>query len=168
MKKNSIILNSILFGSLLLNLVNLKFFEQTLIRIEYLLFFYLIGFLTYFLSKKKLSKISNWNNFNKAIFCIIVVGANLTALCLGLNLLFASQKTKIESFSILRKTNIPGGKYNRSKRTPAIIFETKFNDTKRLTFTIDYKKQIEKSSMIELELSEGLFGFEIIRSTKLR
>jgi len=122
LKKNSIILNSILFGSLLLNLVNLKSFEQTLIRIEYLLFFYLIGFLTYFLSKKKLSKISNWNNSNKAIFCIIVVGANLTALCLGLNLLFASQKTKVESFPIVRKINIPGGKYNRSKRTPAIYF----------------------------------------------
>lgn len=168
MKKNSIILNSILFGSLLLNLANLKFFEQTLIRIEYLVVFYLIGFLIYFLSKKKLSTISNWNNFNNIFFCVVVVGTNLTVLCLGLNLLFASQKTKVESFPIVRKTSIPGGKYNRSKRTLVIIFETKFNDTKRLTFTIDYKKQIEKSNMIELQLSEGLFGFEIIRSTKLK
>lgn len=168
MKKNSIILNSILFGSLLLNLANLKFFEQTLIRIEYLVVFYLIGFLIYFLSKKKLSKISNWNNFNNIFFCVVVVGTNLTALCLGLNLLFASQKTKIELLPIVRKTDIPGSKYNRSKRTPAIIFETKFNETKRVKFTIDHKTQIEKSNMIELQLSEGLFGFEIIRSTKLK
>lgn len=168
MKKNSVILNSILFGSLLLNLANLKFFEQTLIRIEYLVVFYLIGLLAYFLSKKKLSTISNWNNFNILFFCVVVVGTNLTALCLGLNLLFASQKTKIELLPIVRKTDIPGSKYNRSKRTPAIIFETKFNETKRVKFTIDYKMQIEKAKMIEVELSEGLFGFEIIRSTKLK
>lgn len=168
MKKNSIILNSILFGSLLLNLANLKFFEQTLIRIEYLIVFYLIGFLIYFLSKKKLSTISNWNNFNNIFFCIVVVGTNLTTLCLGLNLLFASQKTKVESLPIVRKTDIPGTKYNRSKRTPVIIFETKFNETKRVEFTVNHKAQIEKAKMIEVELSEGLLGFEIIRSTKLK
>ncbi|WP_175621630.1 hypothetical protein [Chryseobacterium schmidteae] len=168
MKKDSVILNSILFGSLLLNLANLKFFEQTLIRIEYLVVFYLIGLLAYFLSKKKLSTISNWNNFNILFFCVVVVGTNLTALCLGLNLLFASQKTMIELLPIVRKTDIPGSKYNRSKRTPAIIFETKFNETKRVKFTIDHKMQIEKAKMIEVELSEGLFGFEIIRSTKLK
>lgn len=87
---------------------------------------------------------------------------------MGLNLLFASQKTMVESLPIVRKTDIPGTKYNRSKRTPAIIFETKFNETKRVEFTVNHKAQIEKAKMIEVELSEGLFGFEIIRSAKLK
>ncbi|MBO6186504.1 MAG: hypothetical protein J6O88_17745 [Chryseobacterium sp.] len=108
------------------------------------------------------------NTFNTIFFCVVVVGTNLTTLCLGLNLLFASQKTKVELFPIVRKTDIPGSKYNRSKRTPAIIFETKFNETKRVKFTIDHKAKIEKAKMIEVELSEGLFGFEIIKSTKLK
>lgn len=168
MKKKSIIFNAILFGSLLLNLVNLKLYEQTIIRVEYLGLFYTLGILIYFPIRRKLKKISCWNDFNNVIFCTIVIGANFTVLFLGLNQYFADKKTSVETYSIIRKTEILGSKYNRRKKSPAINFKTDSNGTKRIQFSIDDRLKIVKANKVELELSDGLFGFKIIRSSKLK
>lgn len=68
----------------------------------------------------------------------------------------------------MRKTEILGPKYNRGKKTPAVIIKTENNNTKRIEFNRNMKAKIDKADFLELELSNGLFNFDIIRRTKLK
>ncbi|KFF18124.1 hypothetical protein IW22_19295 [Chryseobacterium sp. JM1] len=152
----------------MLNLVNLKLFEETIIPIIIIVIFYALGILTFIIFKNKLGALSPWNHINNFILCVFVVGSCVTVSFLGINYCFAEKATKNKTYTIIRKTEIPGPKYNRSKKTPAVIIETEKNSTKRIEFKRSMRAKIDEAHFLELELSKGFFNFNIIRGTKLK
>lgn len=128
----------------------------------------MVGVLIFILFKSKLKEISPWNHINNFIFCLFVVGSYSTVLFLGSNYYFAEEATENKTYQIMRKTEILGPKYNRGKKTPAVIIKTEKNNTKRIEFNRNMKAKIDKADFLELELSNGLFNFDIIRRTKLK
>lgn len=165
--RKSIIFNSLFFISFLLNFLNLKLYEETIIRIEIIAALYGIGILTFLMINRILKKISPWNNFNNLIFYLLVLGSFLTTSILGINYYFSEKKTENKTYKILRKTEIIGSKYNRSKKIPAVIIETEKDYTKRIEFSRNLKYKVDKSSSIKLTLSKGLFNFYIIRNKQI-
>ncbi|MGQ7947565.1 hypothetical protein [Flavobacterium sp. WC2509] len=168
LKRNSIILNILFFSSLLLNFINLKLYEKTIIPIEIVLAIYSIGILFFVMFKNKLKEISSWNDFNNFVFSFLVVGSYLTILFLGANYSFAKKQAEWKTYKIVRKTEINGGKYNRNNKIPAVIISTENNDTKRIEFKRNLKNKVDFSNSLELELSKGLFNFYIIRNAELK
>lgn len=168
LKRNILIFNVLFCSSLLLNFINLKLYEKTIIPIEIILALHAIGILLYVVFKKKLKEISPWNNFNNFVFSFLIVGSYLTILLLGVNYSFAKKQTEAKSYEIVRKTEINGGKYNRNNKTPAVIINTENNNTKRIEFKRNLKNKIEFSNSLELTLSKGLFNFDIIRNAELK
>ncbi|WP_223606211.1 hypothetical protein [Chryseobacterium sp. OSA05B] len=166
--RKSILFNAILFIALLLNLVNLKLFEKTIIPIKIIATFYALGILSFILFKNKLKELSPWNPINNFILCLFVVGSCTTVSFLGINYYFAEKATENRTCKIIRKTEIQGPKYNRGKKTPAVIIETKKNSTKRIEFKRSMRAKIDEAHFLELELSNGFFNFDIIRNTKLK
>ena len=148
--------------------MNLKLYEKTIIRLEIILSFYIIGAILFIIFYNKLKKISIWNNFNNLIFCISVVGNLLSSSLLGLNYYFAENNSKIIEFKIQEKKEAVGPKYNRSKKSPIIIIQVENSYTKEIKFS---RKQYEKwktAKFVELELSKGLFNFPVIRNKSLK
>ncbi|WP_348810867.1 hypothetical protein [Flavobacterium maritimum] len=168
LKRNSIIFNVLFFLSLILNFINLKLYEKTIIRIEIILVFYAIGILFFMMFKNNLKKISPWNDFNNFVFSFLVVGSYLTIIFLGANYSFSKKQTELKTYEIVRKTEINGGKYNRNNKTPAVIINTENNDTKRIEFKRNLKNKVDFSNSLELTLSKGLFNFYIIRNAELK
>lgn len=166
--RRSIIFNAILFSALLLNLVNLKLFEETIISVKIIAIFYVLGVLIFVLFKSKLEELSPWNHINNFIFCLFVVGSYSILSFLSINYYFAEKRTENKTYKIITKTEIQGTKYNRSKKTPTVIIKTEQNNTKRIEFTRSMKAKIDKANFLELELSNGFFNFDIIRSKKLK
>lgn len=166
--RKSILFNAILFIALLLNLVNLKLFEETIIPIKIIVLFYALGVLTFISFKNKLGEISPWNHINNFIFCFFVTGSCATVSFLGINYCFAEKATENKTCTIVRKTEIQGPEHNRGKKTPAVIIETEKNSIKRIEFKRSMRAKIEEAHFVELELSKGFFNFDIIRGTKLK
>lgn len=164
LKRNSIIFNILFFSSLMLNFINLKLYEKTIIPIEIILVMYAIGILFFVMFKNKLKEINPWNDFNNFIFSFLVVGSYLTILLLGANYSFANKQTEWETYKIVRKIEINGGKYSRNDKTPALIISTENNDTKR----IEFKNKVDFSNSLQLTLSKGLFNFYIVRNAELK
>lgn len=165
--RSTVISNVIFFTALLLNLVNMKLFEKTIIRLEIIAVLYVFGGCSFFLFKKKLKELSSWNNFTAAIFCLFVSGSYLTTFMLGINYCFAEKKTENRIYKIVRKTEIIGPKYDRKRKKPAAIIETGKNQTKRMEFKRDMKARLDQAEFLELETSKGFFYFEVIRGSKL-
>ena len=168
LNRNAIIFNLLFFSSFMLNLLNLKLYEKTIIRIEVIAIIYLLGILFFFIFKNKLKQLSPWNHFNNFVFSIFVIGSYLTLLLLGLNYYYASQKTELKTFEIVRKTEILGPKFNRSNKSPAAMIKIDKNNTKRIAFARNLKDKLDISDSLELSLSKGLFNFYIIRNKKLK
>ena len=168
LKRNSIIFNMLFFSSLLLNFINLKLYEKTIIPIEIILGMYVIGILFFVMFKNKLKKISPWNDFNNFVFSALVIGSYLTILFLGANYYFAKKQTEWKTYEIVRKTEINGSKHNRSITHPSVIIMTENNDTKRIDFARNLKNKVDISNSLELTLSKGLFNFYIIRNKELK
>ncbi|MBD1428953.1 hypothetical protein [Sphingobacterium litopenaei] len=166
--KKSLYFNSIFFISLILILVNLKIYERTIIRFEIIGFFYLIGVLTFFVLINKLKNISPWNNFNNFIFCISVIGSFLSFLLLGFNYFFSSNKINTENYRIQEKKEVMLPKYNRSKKSPLAVIDINNSFTKEIKFGRDQIENWKKANFVELDLSNGLFNFQIIRNKKLK
>ena len=168
LKRSPIIFTVLFFSSLLFNFINLKLYQKTIISIDIILGLYAIGILFFVIFKNKLKEISAWNDFNNFVFSFLVVGSYLTILFLGANYSFAKKQTEWKTYEIVRKTEINGGKYNRNAKTPAVIINTKNNDTKRIEFDRNLKNKIDISNSLKLTLSKGLFNFYIIRNTELK
>lgn len=146
----------------------MKIYERTIIQFEIIGFFYLIGVLTFFVLINKLKKISPWNNFNNLIFCISVIGSFLSFLLLGLNYFFSNNEIKNENYRIQEKKEVIGPKYNRSEKSPLAVININNSYTKEIKFGRDQIENWKKANFVELDLSNGLFNFQIIRNKKLK
>ena len=146
----------------------MKIYERTIIQLEIIGFFYLIGVLIFFVLINKLENLSPWNNFNNFICCISVIGSFLSFLLLGLNYFFSSNEIKTENYRIQEKKEVMGPKYNRSKKSPLAVININNSFTKEIKFGRNQIENWQKANFVELDLSNGLFNFQIIRNKKLK
>ena len=148
--------------------MNLKIYERTIIQLKIIGFFYLIGVLIFFVLINKLKNLSPWNNFNNFIFYISVIGSFLSFLLLGLNYFFSSNEIKTENYRIQEKKEVMGPKYDRSKKSPLAVININNSFTKEIKFERNQIENWQKANFVELDLSNGLFNFQIIRNKKLK
>ncbi len=148
--------------------MNYKIYQNTIIRWEIISFFYLFGGFIFFIFINKLKKISTWNNITNFVFCIAVIGSFLTFSVLGMNFFFSNKLMIKENYKIQEKKQAIGPKYNRNKKSPIAIIEIKNSYQKEIKFELDQTENLKKANFVELDLSEGLFNFPIIRNKKLK
>ncbi len=166
--RTAIILNTILFASILLNLVNLGLFEKTLIRIEIIGLCYLVGWFVFIFVQRKLKEISPWDNFSNFFFCFLVVGSCLTFLILGTNYYFAEKQSVVRNYRILAKREISGPKYDRSNTSPSVNIAMTKNYSKRIDFKREFRSAMYEADSVVLTLSRGFLNFDIIRDKGLK
>lgn len=164
--KKAYILNSIFICAALLNLVNLKLYEISIIRLEVILCLYASGLIIFLFFRK--SKLGNWGNFSKMIFYLCVVGSISTVALLGINYLTSDKNTSSTSFEIIEKAEITGSKYFRSNTIPTAVIEIKKGFTKKISFKRTQRTDLYKSKEISLLLSKGIFNIDIIHEKKIK
>ncbi|RCW91993.1 hypothetical protein [Winogradskyella arenosi] len=83
------------------------------------------------------------------------------------NYYFADQNTRTESYEIIRTSSLAsGGKYRIDVRTPT--FRINYNGKiKELVFSSEFYEKRNFYNNVELDIRQGLFGFDILENKKL-
>ncbi len=96
--------------AVLLNIVNYHMIQLTLIPLEVIGSFFLLGILIIFI----LGLVSNpiWHyGFEMLMYCVVIFGTYLTFLCLMINVLFCASKVHAKVYKVERITDRLVGRY---------------------------------------------------------
>ncbi|WP_207427968.1 hypothetical protein [Pedobacter sp. SYSU D00535] len=165
--KKAIILNSIFFIAAAVNLLNLWLFDGTIMHWKVVAAIYLLSGILYFPLHHFLKSGTSYGNFSCILFCIITGGSLITATFLGLNYLLKESSGSSEQLTIVRKSSIPGSRNNRSNRKPTFYVKVD-GILKRFDFRPDRTEDVEKADSVDLYLSEGFLGYDIVDSIRLK
>ena len=115
----------------------------------------LSGLIHYFIAKNKPNVLN----------IMLGYGFMFVFLWLFLNFNFSQSESKSEIFKINKKGTLGQGRYIKCS-DPYIKF-TRKNIVKRIDFNCSETELVDKSNLIKIETSIGLFGFEIIKQKEL-
>lgn len=136
-------------------------YEKTFIKVEILMYSGLILSLIYFLIiHKHYKKTFGTSSFVFPFFqSVFSVGCFVISLMLGINYTLSSDKHKVKQYKV-EETGQLGG---RSKQAFSLV------NSKGLDKKIIFKRgtRIHTSNFIKLDISEGFFGFDVIKKRSI-
>ncbi len=99
---------------------------------------------------------------------LVSFGFIASAIFLLMNFYFASEEIEIQKHVIISRSSMSGGKRHRNERKP--IFEIQYNSyyRKQLVFSNQFYERRNEFKIVELEVKEGFFGFDILENKTLK
>ncbi|MCT1524092.1 hypothetical protein [Sphingobacterium hotanense] len=160
--KPSSIIEILFVVAILLNVVNYQLIQRTLIPLEFIAWYFVIGVFVYLLFSRLL-KFLQVGHFELFMYFITIFGTYLTFLCLMVNVLFSGTKVQVRNYKVQRITNRLVGRYVHSPKQQVGLVTFENGRSKRI-----YQGQVvgaskESIDSIAVHLSEGLFNFPVIR-----
>ncbi len=170
-KQRKIFYSTIFFTGIILMVWQILIFRKTIIDLEILIgIIALTGFLAFLVDFENYKKTYNSTgksvDFNAFMYYFFGFGFIAASLFMLTNYYLADNKTVRKSFNIVKRTSIPGGKNNRSKRHP--VFSINYNGKiKELVFFNEFYENMETYTNVDLVIKKGYFGYDIIESQTL-
>lgn len=156
------------FGGLILQIFAVDLFRLTFIPAMISVGIYLgAGCIGFLLLRKKLIDRQQNNFFGMVIaltWCIVSIGGILTFLLLGANYYLAKRGSTRQSFQIV-DTGTMGGRFSKCVETYAVIKREGL--AKEIVFSCEKHGLIADHKTIDLSISEGALGFDIIRNKQI-
>jgi len=166
LKKSAIIWQILFFVGLFSQITAISLFRKTVIETTVSIGLYLIiGTLGLLVFNKQL-KVYAGNFFYRVVFSVVSFGGTFVALFLFLNLEYASEQISLEKYEILEKSSLPGSKHHRSERKPTVYIMLD-GLKKEIVYPYSMTTKVDEAQYLMIKKSEGLFGFDVIRSKKL-
>ena len=124
-----------------------------------------VGIIAFILDFKNYSGIGLY--LYSAMHYVIGFGFIACSIFMLSNYYFADQNTRTESYEIIRTSSLAsGGKYRIDVKTPT--FRINYNGkVKELVFSSEFYEKRKFYNNVELEIRQGLFGFDILENKKL-
>ncbi|PPK96825.1 hypothetical protein LY01_00650 [Nonlabens xylanidelens] len=99
---------------------------------------------------------------------LISFGFIVSGIFILMNFYLSSGQIEIQQHTIISRSSMSGGKRHRNERKP--IFEIQFNSyyRKQLVFSHQFYERRNEFKIIELEVKEGFFGFDILENKTLK
>ncbi|RZJ68346.1 MAG: hypothetical protein EOO50_02690 [Flavobacterium sp.] len=150
--------NILFFAGLLLNLVVVLLFKDTVIEPWYFAYFYLgCGAVFYFVPKNIFGL--SYGRLEKFVYASVAFGSLLSALLLCVNMFaFKSDKREIEKCLILRR-----GFTTRSHQPTATVEV----DGIMKGFVFPKSQNIDTFTYLQIELRRGILGMNVVENTTL-
>ncbi|WKK59629.1 MULTISPECIES: hypothetical protein [unclassified Sphingobacterium] len=160
--KPSSIIELLFVVAILLNIANYQLIQRTLIPLECVAYYFVIGIFVYLLFSS-LCKFQWMGRFELFMYFISIFGTYLTFLCLMVNVLFSGSKVQVKNYKMQRITNRLVGRdfHTQRQQVGLVTFENGRN--KRVYHEQIVGAENEIIDSIAVHLSEGLFNFPIIR-----
>jgi hypothetical protein len=151
-------------ASLCLGIWGINIYRMTIIPFTYLAFLIVVGgALAFFVINFALRP--TYHFIWKFLVSIVIGGGILSFLLLYFNSTFARNELMTENFIIIKSGNLAKpGRSNCGRPYSVINFH---GVVKELVFFCDYEKTITNFKNVTLVYSNGLFGFNVIRSKSL-
>ena len=99
---------------------------------------------------------------------LISFGFIVSSIFILMNFYLSSKEIEIQKHVIISRSSMAGGKRHRNERKP--IFEIQYNSyyRKQLVFSHQFYERRNEFKIIELEVKEGFFGFDILENKTLK
>ncbi len=151
----------------------IRIYRQTIIDIKVLFgIIFIIGFLTMFLTLKDFKKLFKYSKktslyFYAFIQSIVSWGFLACSIFMFTNYYLKSEGVKKQTFKIVERSSLSGGRRNRDERKPMfkIMYE---GELKELIFTHKYYEKMESYKNIELIVKKGFLGYDLLIDQKLK
>lgn len=160
------LLDKLFLSIFVLNIFNYFLFEKTLIPLNIIVIFFLIGLLVFFIFRKtRLFK--NTGKFEALFYSIIISGSYLTFLFLSLNYFLCSPVTQVNTYKVKCKINKLLISQDHHLEAPKVVkAEFSANCHKRIGLSEDIRKQTSHPDSLDIHLSNGLFGIPVIKKVE--
>lgn len=172
-KQKKIFYKIIFFVGLAAMIWEVQIYRQTIIEIKILLGIILIvGILTMFFSLNDFQKLFKYKRKSSLYFwtfiqSIVSWGFIVCSIFMFSNYYLASKESTLQSFDIIERSSMAGGKYHREKRKPTFKILYK-GELKQLVFNSKYYDKMESYQSVELIVKKGFLGFDLLVNQKLK
>jgi hypothetical protein len=160
--------NFLFFIGLVLQLLAIYLFRVTFISLEFSLGIYLgAGLVGYFFTRKMISKTGKrmLQHFTAMLYACVIFGGSAISLFLATNYYFAPNQIIEESHTVIKTGSLAKGSRGKCNE-PYVVVQRKGVE-KQIIFKCEFTEQIAASKSIQLALSKGFLGFDIIRGKML-
>jgi hypothetical protein len=168
-KSADIIYGMPFFVGLILQIFAVDLFRLTFISTQFSVGLYLLsGLIGYVLLRRKVQGTFKNKIFDLVIsltYCVVSIGGIFAFLFLATNYYFANIDSTKQTFPIVKTGTLGKGNFSRC-RQPYVVIE-KEKSSKEIIFKCNLAKDIAEYKSIDLTISKGAFGFDIIRSKQL-
>ena len=172
-KQRKIFYPVIFFLGLFLMIWGIEIFRITMIDKFILLgIIFLIGIITFFLDYKNYAK--TYTKYSRSalliysmMHCILGYGFIACSIFMFTNYYFADEGFETKSFEIIERSSMAGGKNSRGESQPLmrINYDGKI---KELVFKHEYYEKMNFYTEVELKISKGYFGFDLLLDKELK
>ncbi|WP_152909194.1 hypothetical protein [Chryseobacterium sp. Hurlbut01] len=157
----------VILAIIVFNCINIFLYSRTLVGFRMILSFYFLGSFFFLILNKAVRGFNKSNKFIK-IFYFLLFGTFFTTIILSINYFCARNKTNFKTYKIdeISKISNPFLKKDQNLR----IFHLRISHRQYKTIVLRTDKNVEildKTKSLQLKLSEGSLGFEIIRNFSL-